>query len=67
MDKNLDHALNRVHCHTLDGHSYGLAIHKASEETGTPQKTITDELARRRKANREKRDEWKKPQPHWQD
>jgi len=63
----VEKAIQRVHFHTLNGHSYGLAIHKAAEDTGTPQRGITNELARRRKENRKKRDEWKTPVAHWND
>ena len=67
----LDHALDRVQFHVFNGHSYGLAIHKAAEETGTPQKEITDALAARRKAKADAKKARKAyretVKPHWTD
>ena len=62
-----DKALDRVQFHVFSGHSYGLAIHKAAEETGTPQKQITDALAARRKAKADAKKARETVKPHWTD
>lgn len=49
---NLSHALDRVQFHTFDGHSTGLAIHKASQETGVPVADISAEMSRRKAAKK---------------
>lgn len=63
----ISHALDRVQFHVFSGHSYGLAIRKASEETGTPQREITDALAARRKAKADAKKARETVKPHWTD
>lgn len=49
----LERACERVKEHALDGRPYGLAISKASEETGVRRVDICAEFTRRRAASRE--------------
>lgn len=63
----ISHALDRVQFRVFSGHSYGLAIHKAAEETGTPQREITDALAARRASRRAAAKARETIKPHWTD
>ena len=66
--KTIEHALDRVQFHVFDGHSYGLAIHKASQETGVPVSDISAELLRRKKVKKEadaKRKAYRAAVPTW--
>jgi hypothetical protein len=46
----INKALERVQYYVFDGHSHGLAIYKAAEDTGLPVSVITGELSRRKAA-----------------
>lgn len=60
----LQHALDRVQFHVFDGHSTGLAIHKASQETGVPVSDISAEMGRR-KAAKKARAAYRATVPNW--
>ena len=48
----LDRAIDRVQYYVFDGHSHGLAIHKAAQDSGLPVSVITGELSRRKAAKK---------------
>lgn len=64
----LDRALDRVQYYVFDGHSHGLAIHKAAEDTGATVEQITGELSRRKAAKSEAklaRENYRGTVPNW--
>ena len=60
----LERALERVQYCIFDRHSYGLAIHKASQETGVSVADISAEMSRR-KAAKKARASYRAAVPNW--
>ena len=65
----INKALERVQYYVFDGHSTGLAIHKAAQDTGATVEQITGEMARRREASaaaKAARKNYRATVPQWQ-